>query len=124
MNKNFDAIKVRLLQFADSYKIKRMDFYKKIEMSQSNFSGEGMKSSLSTDKIIRILIEFPELSPDWLLLEKGEMLRPEGQNAAGNTADREKIIALQDEIIALQREVNDLLREKSSPAVKPTLKQG
>lgn len=34
-----------------------------------------MESSLSSAKISEILIIFPELSADWLLLEKGEMLR-------------------------------------------------
>ena len=117
-------IKERIIEFIEFKKIKKEDFYKKIGVNGSNFRSVALQSELSGDKIAKILAEFPELSPDWLLLEKGEMIRPEGQNAAGNTADREKIIALQDEIIALQREVNDLLREKSSPAVKPTLKQG
>ena len=38
---------------------------------------------MSTDKIIHILTIYPELSPDWLLLEKGEMLR---KNNAKNIA--------------------------------------
>lgn len=42
-----------------------------------------MESSLSSAKISEILIIFPELSADWLLLEKGEMLR---KNNAKNIA--------------------------------------
>ena len=52
-----------------------MDFYKKIAIASSNFSGKGADSALSTDKIVHILTIYPELSADWLLLEKGEMLR-------------------------------------------------
>jgi len=59
------------------------DFYEKISVSQSNFSGKGGESAFSTDKLIHILNVYPELSPDWLLLEKGEMLR---KNNAKNVA--------------------------------------
>ena len=60
-----------------------MDFYKKITVASSNFSGKGADSALSTDKIVHILTIYPELSADWLLLEKGEMLR---KNNAKNIA--------------------------------------
>ena len=70
-----DKVKERLLQFAKSQKLVMMDFYKKITIASSNFSGKGGESALSTDKIIHILTIYPELSADWLLLEKGEMLR-------------------------------------------------
>ena len=70
-----DKVKERLLQFAKIQKLVMMDFYKKITVASSNFSGKGGDSALSTDKIIHILTIYPELSADWLLLEKGEMLR-------------------------------------------------
>lgn len=74
-NKNLDTVKSRLLQFAKSQHLVMMDFYKKISIAQSNFSGKCAESALSTDKIIYILNVYPELSADWLLLGKGEMLR-------------------------------------------------
>ena len=80
---NMDKVKERLLQFAKIQKLVMMDFYKKITVASSNFSGKGGDSALSTDKIIHILTIYPELSPDWLLLEKGEMLR---KNNAKNIA--------------------------------------
>lgn len=83
INKKNDAIKCRLLQFAEHQGIPKMDFYKKISVPQSNFGGESLKSSLSSAKIAEILFMFPELSADWLLLEKGEMLR---KNNPKNTA--------------------------------------
>ena len=78
-----DKVKERLLQFAKIQKLVMMDFYKKIAVASSNFSGKGGDSALSTDKIIHILTIYPELSADWLLLEKGEMLR---KNNAKNIA--------------------------------------
>lgn len=72
---NFDIIKQRLLLFLEKQKIKKYDFYQKVDLSPSNFGGKGLQSSLSAVKISEILNIFPELNPDWLLLEKGEMLR-------------------------------------------------
>lgn len=74
-NQNFDKVKQRLLYFAENMDIKKMNFYNKIGMKQSNFSGEGASSSLKSENIIKILIAFPEINPDWLLLGEGEMLR-------------------------------------------------
>ena len=51
---NMDTIKERLIQFAKSQGLMMMDFYKKISVAHSNFSGEGANSALSTDKIVHI----------------------------------------------------------------------
>lgn len=80
-----DTVKERLLQFAESQGIPKMEFYKKISTVQSNFSGKGGESALSTDKIMQILMMFPDLNSDWLLLGRGEMLRSATQSV-GNIA--------------------------------------
>lgn len=84
-NQNFDEIKRRLLYFAENMEIKKMDFYKKIGLKQSNFSGEGASSSLKSENIIKVLIAFPEINPDWLLLGKGEMLRKDSTTITANS---------------------------------------
>ena len=81
--RNLDEIKQRLLQFADSQGIPKMEFYEKISVPQSNFGGKSMESSLASSKITEILMQYPELNSDWLLLGRGEMLRPANQ-AVGN----------------------------------------
>lgn len=73
--KNFDQIKVRLLQFAESQKIPKVKFFEQNQLAASNFSGKGAESALSTDKIVQILTCYPDLNSDWLLLGRGEMLR-------------------------------------------------
>ena len=86
MNKNnqkIDEIKQRILYFAKNQNIRRGKLYDLIELSQSNFSGKGALSSLKTENLIKVLIVFPQLNPDWLLLGIGEMLR----NSAENTAN-------------------------------------
>ena len=73
--KKSDEIKLRVLQFAKSQKLMMGDFYEKISVHPSTFSGKGLESALSGVTISEILKVYPELSADWLLLEKGEMLR-------------------------------------------------
>ncbi len=70
-----DEVKMRLLQFAKEQKLIMGDFYEKISLAPSNFSGKAMYSSLKSENIVTVLKVYPELSADWLLLEKGEMLR-------------------------------------------------
>lgn len=78
--KNFDQIKVRLLQFAESQKIPKTKFFEQNQLAASNFSGKGAESALSTDKIVQILTCYPELNSEWLLLGRGEMLRSASQS--------------------------------------------
>ncbi len=72
---NYDNVKVRLLEFAEKQGIPKILFYEKISVASSNFSGKSAVSSLSATKIAEILTIYKELSPDWLLLGSGPMLR-------------------------------------------------
>ena len=104
------------------------DFYEKISVHPSTFSGKGLQSSLSGVTISEILKLYPELSADWLLLEKGEMLRKNNQKnsniaiasapqATANNGDMRveapaqllDIIAKQQETIAKQASIIDNL---------------
>ena len=77
---NFDEIKSRLLQFAESQGIPKGEFYEKISLFPSNFAGKGAESALKSDNIVKVLTEFPDLNSDWLLLGRGEMLRSATQS--------------------------------------------
>lgn len=127
--KNFDQIKVRLLQFAESQKIPKIKFFEQNQLAASNFSGKGAESALSTDKIVQILTCFPDLNSDWLLLGRGEMLRSASQsvgnisnstavgvnvngndiNISNNTQQLVDTIARQAETIARQAAIIDRL---------------
>ena len=110
-NQNFDEVKQRLLEFVENKKLKKMVFYDTIGMKQSNFSGEGAASSLKTENIIKVLIAFPDINPDWLLLGKGEMLR--NATTANNYANDDKvsrlITILQDTLAEKDKQINRLL---------------
>lgn len=72
-------IKSRLLQFAEQQGLKKEEFYRQIGIDGANFRGKNALSELGSEKIVSILSAFPELNSDWLLLGRGEMLRPANQ---------------------------------------------
>ncbi len=104
-----DAVKQRLLQYAKKQNIAMMEFYKKTSISQSNFSGTGADSALSTDKIIHILITFSDLNPDWLLLEKGKMLRSDNRDNAIFSSEKEE--SYKNILIEKNKTIEALIRE-------------
>ena len=67
--------KERILTFLKEMKKKQGDFFAQIDMTASNFKGSAKKSELGADKIAKILSIYPIISPDWLLLGVGNMLR-------------------------------------------------
>lgn len=78
-----------------------------------------MESSLSSAKIAEILIIFPELSPDWLLLEKGEMLRKNNgkkvnviSSPQSNVANGDMKIEAPAELVAIIQAQAESLRAK------------
>lgn len=125
-----DKVKERLLQFAKIQKLVMMDFYKKITVASSNFSGKGGDSALSTDKIIHILTIYPELSADWLLLEKGEMLRKNNaknmtvsDSPQATVSNGDMAIQAPTELLQLLTSQQDTIKILSSTIERLTLKQ-
>ena len=69
------TIKGRILTFIKEQGISREEFYRRTELSASNFKGAALKSALGSDKIAKILTIYNMLSPEWLLMGNGPMLR-------------------------------------------------
>ena len=87
MDKNLEKnakIKQRLLYFIEIQSITKIDFCEKTGISYSNIKGKAQKSELGGEQIAKILEVFSELSPDWLLLGRGEILRNQANVNAGN----------------------------------------
>lgn len=66
----------RLKQFIDSKGISVAAFEKSIGMSNASF-GKSLRNNgaIGTDKLENILIAYPEISPDWLLTGRGDMIK-------------------------------------------------
>ena len=70
------TIKERILLYLDDNNIQKSLFFKELGIAHSNFTGQGLKSSLSSDKVVKILSMFPNVSLEWLMLGEGEMNKP------------------------------------------------
>lgn len=69
------TIKDRILFFLKTQHIKKNDFFVETGIAASNFKGKGLDSELGGDKIVKILSSYPNLSSEWLLTGKGDMLK-------------------------------------------------
>lgn len=82
MEQNIAIIKERILQFVHFQKIKKVDFFQVIDISPSSFKGAGLKSEVSAGILVKVLQEYPEINPLWLLLGEQPMLRKEKKPAS------------------------------------------
>ena len=55
--------------------IKKTDFYASTGLSDSNFKGRNRLSQPGGDMIVKVLTTYPDISTDWLVMGKGDMLR-------------------------------------------------
>lgn len=70
-----NIVKERLMQYVDFKRINKVDFFKKIGLVKSNFSGSGADSDVTSSKLFNILNNYPDINSEWLLTGKGEMLK-------------------------------------------------
>lgn len=69
------TIKEKILAYLDIKGIKRGEFFEAIGVAPSNFKGAAKNSELGGDKIAKILTTYPDLSAEWLMADRGEMLK-------------------------------------------------
>lgn len=101
------TIKERFLFFAETQGISKVDFYKKIGVAASNFKGIGMKSDIGSDKIVNFLSSYPEVSAEWLLMGKGNMLIDENR-ASGLKKEDDESKTKDNELEEFKNTVNEL----------------
>lgn len=118
------TIKEKILSYLEATGKVKADFYKAIGASPSNFKGIGKNSALSSDKVAKILALYPDLSPDWLLNDVGEMLRSIPPSVTINAPIQEQsledklLTMLNNREITIRRQAEELgqLREKLAQA--------
>ena len=82
----------RILQIIEYKELNKLKFYKKTGLSNGFLD---KVKDIGGSKIDLILKCFPDISPDWLLSGKGEMLRFTSENnidSKGNTLQKDKLI--------------------------------
>ena len=96
MEKNL-TIKDKILAFLQEKGIKKADFFEATGIQSSNFKGKNMSSQPGGDMLVKILTLYPDLSAEWLLRGKGEMLdltfEPTKENGENFSREAEKNIA-------------------------------
>jgi hypothetical protein len=69
-------IKERILQIIETKGVTKEKFFREIGMTSANFRGRALKTPLNSTTIKNIFAIYPDISADWLLTGKGEMLTP------------------------------------------------
>jgi len=73
-------IKERVLQISESKGVHKVEFFKGLGLSYANFKGVQKNSALGSDAIATILTIYTDISPEWLVLGIGEMLREDNHH--------------------------------------------
>lgn len=110
--RDFSVIKQRILQYLECKGVSKYECYQKTGIANGVFS---QKSGISEDNLLSFLSYYSDISTDWLLTGRGEMLRgADGETSQSQTEPTiiYKSDPLKDEIIALQRDKIKLLEDK------------
>ena len=76
-------IETKILQVFNRSGLSRIDFANKLNISNAVLSHiTSGRNKASLDLVMNILVNYPEISADWLLLDKGEMLRNELEHSS------------------------------------------
>lgn len=119
--RGFMTIKERVLHIAEEKGLSKVAFFKELGLSYANFKGPQMRSSLSADALVVVLHKYPEISPAWLLLGEGVMLRATSADAVStdasltieplNSALQQVVSAQEKTITLLERQISLLEQE-------------
>lgn len=108
-------IKERLINYLKISGISKKDFSEKTGISLWNVTGKSVKSELGGEQISRIIGNYPNISPDWLLLGKGEMLR---QNSEKNNDERVPMVKIPADVWEAMQLQTASLKEKDAQVSK------
>lgn len=90
-------IKERVLQIADFKGVTKEKFFNEINMTYGNFKGKSKNTPLNSNALADILTIYNEISPEWLLTGKGEMLKQEHNTKPSN----DNIIPIYDDAVTI-----------------------
>ena len=68
-------VKERVLLIAETKGISKTEFFRDVQLSYANFKGGQKNTALSSDAMVAILSKHPDISPAWLLMGEGTMMR-------------------------------------------------
>lgn len=108
-------IKERILEFIEHKEFSRREFCKLIAINPSHLGSHNLKSEFAGDVLSKILLTFPEINSDWLLLGVGPMIKsekPKDTNISNEIIDsifREKYYNVLEKYYTLNEEYRHLM---------------
>lgn len=100
-------IKDRVLQIAEYKNISKELFFKELGLSYANFKGIQKKSALGSDAIDIILSKHNDISTEWLVLGKGDMLHNIGTDLKSTNTAKEN--PLNENSLSIHEKMNVLI---------------
>jgi phage repressor protein C with HTH and peptisase S24 domain len=100
MDKILAPIKQRILQYIEYKGFEKIIYFESLGVSASNFRSSSLKSEAGGDVIAKILSLNNDLSPDWLLIGNGSMIKSDSsfikEPSETNYREEKKLIPLYD----------------------------
>lgn len=75
-------IRRRIKYFVDNQNITQKEFFEKTNLNRGLLDTDKLDKEVGGDKITNILVAFPDLNVEWLMLGKGEMLKTKSKENA------------------------------------------
>ncbi|MDR1198328.1 MAG: hypothetical protein LBK94_04855 [Prevotellaceae bacterium] len=112
MSNKISTIKERILYMLEIKGITKSKFFEKIGMTYGNFTGNSKKTPLNSDAIGNILLEIPDINPEWLITGKGEMLRDSAIGVQSAHAAHNENNTIYIELLEREKKENSELHEQ------------
>ena len=94
MENKFTTIKERVLEIIEHYGYTKTEFCAncaKIGITTANLRGNARKTPLNSDALEKIFSLCPEISPDWLIMGTGDMMREAAQTTVDQQDDKDSV---------------------------------
>lgn len=82
------TVKDKIFAFLEKKGITKTEFYAETGIESSNFKGKNKDSLPGSAMLVKILTKYPDLSADWLLTGRGEMLKTK-ETSSDSSADQQ-----------------------------------